>query len=289
MNNVIRYKLFFLILATAFLVNVFFANSSSPSSGVQKAKVSQAVIMTMRVHPKNILELQRCFEANAYDLKCPQNKVPPLVVAHFPKNMVSVKDASTRKETFIQAVLPLILVANYKVSQEREKLMELKAKATLTVDESTYLSHLCKKYQVNEGDLEELLKRVDIVPASMALAQAAIETGWGTSSAVRRKNALFGVTLPSGVKSYKCLEESTHAYLRNLNTHRAYREMRQKRALMREAGGKLCAQALMETLIHYCEYKGYYVRYVKNMMRENKLDQYDHSVLIPYALLAKNA
>jgi Bax protein len=140
--------------------------------------------------------------------------------------------------------------------------------------------------------IAELLRRVDILPPSLVLAQAAIESGWGTSRFVREGNNLFGqwVTgdtpgqVPSDadpadgyrVAAYDTIAHSVRSYLRNLNTHRAYRQLRHWRADLRAAGEPLDSMILSASLVRYSERGEAYVEDLLRVIRGNRLDLLDH-------------
>jgi len=144
--------------------------------------------------------------------------------------------------------------------------------------------------------LEELVNRVDIVPPSMAIAQSGVESGWGTSFAARNGNALFGqiqtvgrhsVTVswkpgPSMPQPFTNVAEATDAYVMNLNTHTAYAAFRNERARMRESGDWPEGYRLIGQLLRYSELGGEYVQFVRQIMRENALGDFDHARLSSY-------
>ncbi len=270
-----------LFVTGCFLALGAFTPSGKVSETLDLSPPSCKPLMIKPLRFTKVEELQKCFQDAGYDSVENLKSVPALVVHHLPHNITKKMPTVQRKKAFIQAVLPLILHANHAVRQERTYIKHLQKKESLSPKDQAWLTKIEKKYNVKSGDFKELLSRVDEVPVSMALAQAAIETGWGTSYAVRKKNNLFGVTPPSGVARYKHLEESTHAYLRNLNTHRAYKDMRIMRSAMRKANKPLCAHGLMGKLIHYCEYKGWYVKYVRNMIAKNNLRRFDKVAYAP--------
>ncbi|MEK9723436.1 MAG: glucosaminidase domain-containing protein, partial [Rhodospirillaceae bacterium] len=158
-----------------------------------------------------------------------------------------------------------------------------------------WLVVLAERYKVDRNNYRELLKRVDIVPVSMALAQAAEESGWGTSRFSREGNAIFGEWTFSDakglvplrrdtgkshrVRAFKSLLHSVRAYARNLNTHRAYRGFRTKRLDMRTDGVPLRGRPLIETLTRYSERGPAYVKGLHKIMTVNNLDRLDEARL----------
>jgi Bax protein len=126
----------------------------------------------------------------------------------------------------------------------------------------------------------ELLRRVDVVPPSLAIAQAIIETGWGASAAARRLNALYGQLGGDGssvarLASFANIQESVAAYVHNLNTHFAYAGFRDLRQRMRAAGQPIDAEKLAATLTRYSELGAVYTREVQGLIRRERLAEYD--------------
>ena len=227
-------------------------------------------------------ELLKFFDTCGFDLqrvRCGEAFVPRLTLMELPKDMGKTKNIKARKKAFIQSLLPMILHINEKIMEKREKLLRLEKKTSLTSPEKQWLKELAVQYKVKTSSLRELKKRVDIVPPSLFLAQAIMETGWGTSSAARFKKSLFGVTLKSGVKSYETLQESIDAYIHNLNYNSAYQGMRDLRFQMRVTKKELCSHKLIGKLLKYCERRMWYVHKVRKTISKNNLKQFDRSRL----------
>ena len=141
----------------------------------------------------------------------------------------------------------------------------------------------------------ELLRRVDVVPPSMAIAQAAVESGWGTSYAARVGNSLFGQIQPNGRHSvnvpwrpgpampqpFSSVSDSVDAYFLNLNTHFAYGDFRAERARMRSGGKEPDGYHLIGQLLRYSELGHAYVNFVRSLIRENQLSDFDRARLPP--------
>lgn len=215
--------------------------------------------------------------------------VPRVFCANIPRDIQSsVKSIPEKKETFLKLILPMILAVNEEILTERRKLVALKHhvqnKVPLTEPQQKWLTALAHKYQMptkddidfTHFDFNELLERVDVIPPSMALAQACVETGWGFSYAARVKNSAYGMTPPSGiVKPYSDLLASTYYYARNLNYNPAYKKMRELRAQMRRKGTPLDSEKLMETLIIYCIHGKRYTQKVRDIIKKNALKRFD--------------
>ena len=221
--------------------------------------------------------------------------LPPVYLSRFPDNLADLNDAKQRKDIFIKTVLPLVLRANDEVRSTRQRMLSLILRArehgNLTSREHGFLNQLASQYDVTEGDFDELQKRVDVIPASLALAQGAEESGWGTSRFARQGNAVFGQRtfrkggglVPLGreagqryeVKSFSNLYTSVRSYILNLNTHTAYKSFRQKRAEYRSAGQSLDSHVLMGALKSYSERGQKYIDTIRVIIRSNRLDDFD--------------
>ena len=130
------------------------------------------------------------FEELNYDLKSVRagQKVKPIYLTKLPKDLKSMGDTHKKRDLFIKIVLPLILAENEKITTDRKKLFKILSKNFNTVGERVWLKRRFKEYKIEDRDLAKLKMRMDIIPVSIALAQAANESGWGTSRfAFRRK------------------------------------------------------------------------------------------------------
>jgi uncharacterized FlgJ-related protein len=179
----------------------------------------------------------------------------------------------------------------------------------VTSEEQAWLSELAAKYKVLESASErlgndafaELLMRVDIVPPSLALAQAASESGWGTSRFAAQGNSLFGQwTWGKGLKpaeqrtsklgdyrieAFDSTGQAAYSYALNLNTGRAYHDLRLKRADLRRRNLRISGTVLAETLLHYSERGQAYVDELKALIRNNRLDGSDDAYLRHMAVI----
>jgi Bax protein len=251
------------------------------------------------ISPKTADELAGFFRDVAYTLTDVRQgeAVPPIKVDRVPGDLGS-KDGNERKSLFITALLPVVLEANQRVLADREQLLYLrdkldKAPQMLTAVERIWLEDLADRYETTIEKIDELVRRVDIVPPSMAIAQAGVESGWGTSYAARAGNALFGQIQAVGRHSvavswkpgagmpqpFASVGESTDAYVVNLNTHPAYAGFRNERAAMRERGEHPDGFRLIGTLLRYSERGQGYVQFVRQIMRENELSVFDRARL----------
>ena len=176
------------------------------------------------------------------------------------------------------------------------KLFSILNKSKNTKAEQEWLNVKFKQYGVVNKDLSTLKIRMDEVPVSMAIAQAAKETGWGTSRFAQEGNALFGQWTWSGegikpsdakadsthkVMRFKILQASVKAYQRNLNTHSSYKDFRSARAELRDEGKKLDSMILTEYLDKYAETGKEYVKILQKIIRQNDLTDFDDAKLMP--------
>lgn len=246
--------------------------------------------------------LHRTFERIGYDLdtiKTGDADVPRLFLASLPTDLGQVRETKRRKALFFKAVLPLVLQVNDEILADRARLHDLSVRVDrgeqpAAVDR-LWLIVLAERYHVKRGDLKSLAARVDIIPPSLALAQAAEESGWGTSRFVREGNAIFGEwtyakekgLVPRGrdtgkkhrVRKFASLLASVRAYARNLNTHRAYRRLRAERWRMRKGDETLRGGILADTLSAYSERGAGYVSTIRTIMGGNKLHRLDDARL----------
>lgn len=242
------------------------------------------------ISPRTADELAGFFRDVSYTLTEVRlgEAVPPIKVDRVPDDL-NTKDGNERKSLFITAILPVVLEVNQRVLADREQLLYLRDKIAaaplrMTAIERIWLEGLAERYETSVDKLDELVRRVDIVPPSMAIAQGGVESGWGTSFAARNGNALFGQILATGrgagtPQPFGSVGEATDAYITNLNTHPAYAGFRTERAAMRERGDHPEGYRLIGTLLRYSERGQGYVQFVRQIMRENELADFDKSRL----------
>ncbi len=204
-----------------------------------------------------------------------------------------------RKRVFVQSLLPLILRVNERILAERRRLISLRdrleAGSPVPSSERAWLDLLAARYGAEAGDFDDLLRRVDAVPPSLALAQAAEESGWGTSRFARDGNALFGqYTYVKGegivpakrspgrrfeVKAFSALIDGVAGYAHNLNSHRAYSAFRAERAKMRAAGMPFDGAALAGSLLRYSERGEAYIKAIRRIIGTNDFGDFDRARL----------
>ena len=147
----------------------------------KKQKTNELILPDLNLKTETVLSL---FEDVNYDLNKVrfEKKVKPIYFTQFPKDLDEIQSVKLKKETFIKIVLPLIVAENEKILDDRFKLIEILSRKITTDKEKQWLRQKFLEYKVKKGNVNELKIRMDIIPTSIALAQAAKESGWGTSS-----------------------------------------------------------------------------------------------------------
>ena len=236
-----------------------------------------------------------------YDLKGVRagQKVKPIYLTKLPKDLKTLGDTKEKRELFIKIVLPLILDENSKITEDRTKLFKILNKNFNTVGERVWLKRRFREYKIEDKDLAKLKMRMDIIPVSIALAQAANESGWGTSRFALEGNALFGQWTWSKkgispknkdpdqnhkILQFQVLKASVRAYKNNLNTHNAYKEFRETRAQLRQQDKQIIGLDLTKYLKNYAAIKEKYVVIIEDIIEKNSLTDFDKANLLPIKL-----
>ena len=241
--------------------------------------------------------------------------VPRVYLTSMPGSLNELPVAQN-KRLFTATILPLILYSNELITDDRKKLEELhdrfQQNLRFSPHQIDWLKQMLRAYRVrlnnplSQKAFDELLLRVDTIPPSLALAQAAIESGWGTSRFVQQGNAIYGQLswddaddgiVPEQrdegkthkIKAFEHLLASVRAYSRNLNTHKAYQQFRLMRAHARHANEDVSGQLLVHGLIDYSERKELYVEELEQIIRVNRFARYDEASLTPKWWNAGNA
>jgi Bax protein len=260
-------------------------------------------VLSFDEQPTDVIRLsaatiEELFKSTNYDLDdVRKNKlVKPIRLSLLPKEMAKIENTKKRKELFIQIILPLVIKENNNIRIDRIKLFSVLNKSKNTKVEQNWLNLKFKQYGVVNKDLATLKIRMDEVPVSMAIAQAAKETGWGTSRFAQEGNALFGQWTWRGegikpsdaeddsthkVMRFKILQASVKAYQRNLNTHSSYKNFRSARAELRDEKKKLDSIILSEYLDKYAQTGKEYVKTLQQIIRQNNLTDFDDAKLLP--------
>jgi len=253
---------------------------------------------TVRLSASTIKQL---FEDTGYNLKDVRKKklVKPVALTLLPQEIKMIENTKKRKNFFIQIVLPLIIQENNNIRFDRKTLFNIINKNNNTTLEKQWLENKYKQYGVNSRDLSVLKIRMDEIPVSLAIAQAAKETGWGTSRFAQEGNALFGQWTWSGeglkpkdaekgkghkVMKFNVLQASVRAYQRNLNTHSSYKAFRKARAEFRDLKKPLDSLELSRYLNKYAETGDKYVEVLQKIIEQNKLKDFDDAKLLPSSI-----
>ena len=256
---------------------------------------------TVRLSASTIKQL---FKDTKYTLKNVRETkiVKPVNLELLPNEMKMIESTKERKKLFIQIVLPLILEENNQIKFERKKLFAILNRSNNSNTEKKWLNMKFKQYGVKNKDLSTLKIRMDEIPVSLAIAQAAKETGWGTSRFALEGNALFGQWTFSGnglkpldvdddkshkVMKFQVLQASVRAYFRNLNTHSSYRDFRKIRASARDNNEKLDSIILADYLNEYAATGVEYTKILKQIINQNALKDFDDVKLLPNSELLK--
>ncbi len=206
--------------------------------------------------------------------------VPQVFVPEITVNLDRIRDVDAKKAAFFRILLPW-------VARENDRLRDLRAKILETPDDVS--PSVYADYDVELGDTDTLLRRVDVIPASLVLAQAALESGWGTSRFARKGNNFFGMRTfnedapgiaPKEAEGFKVMvfddiAHSVRAYMHNLNTFHPYDDLRAARAAMRDGGDLPNGRGLTDYLTAYSEVPKKYGGKLRAIMDANDLDRFD--------------
>ena len=255
----------------------------------EKEKVTELILPDLNLKTETVLNL---FEDVEYDLNTVryEKKVKPIYFTQFPKDLDEIQSVKLKKETFIKIVLPLIVAENEKILDDRFKLKKITSKKITTDQEKQWLRQKFLEYKVKKGNVEELKIKMDIIPVSIALAQAAKESGWGTSRFALEGNAIFGQWTWNGkgiepllkdksknhkILRFPILRASVKAYQNNLNTHKSYIKFREKRENLRSKNKKINGLELAKTLGNYAETGSEYTKILAQIIVQNRLMDFE--------------
>ena len=253
------------------------------------SKVKELVLPNLNLKTETVLSL---FDDVEYDLKTVRRQkiVKPIYFTQFPKDLDEIKDVKLKKETFIKIVLPLVVAENEKILSDRIKLKKITSKKMTSEKEKSWLRQKLREYKVKKSDFKELEKRMDIIPVSIALAQAAKESGWGTSRFALEGNAIFGQWTWTGqgieplnkeknkdhkILRFPILRASVKAYKNNLNTHKVYAQFREKRNKLRKRNKSIKGLELTETLDKYAQTGKEYTEILEQIIKQNYLSDFE--------------
>ena len=249
----------------------------------------QTILPDLNIKTETVLNL---FKDVNYDLNIVryEKKVQPIYFTQFPKDLDEIQSVKLKKETFIKIVLPLIVAENEKILDDRYKLNKITSRKKTTDEEKQWLRQKFLEYKVKKGNVEELKTKMDIIPASIALAQAAKESGWGTSRFALEGNAIFGQWTWNGqgiapldrdksknhkILKFPILRASVKAYKKNLNTHKSYTKFRLMRKDLREKNKKITGLTLTKTLDNYAQTGNEYTKILEQIITQNRLMDFE--------------
>ena len=223
-----------------------------------------------------------------------------IIFSSLPDDFMEIQPVNERKKLFINTLLPIIYAENLKILEDRKKILDWWSESqgeNFSRDFwPAWLFELSEKYDAVDSNLGNLLIKVDVIPISMALSQAAIESGWGTSRYLREGNAVYGqYTFEKNkgiepakrdssqkffIRKFENLSESTKSYFKNINTHLAYEGLREERKKLRMNGEVLSGLKLADFLTSYSERKQEYVKDVKKIIESNNFMKFDNSSFV---------
>tara|TARA_B100000963_G_scaffold361958_1_gene401306 strand:+ start:9260 stop:10777 length:1518 start_codon:yes stop_codon:yes gene_type:complete len=252
-------------------------------------KTAEVILPNLNLKTETVLNL---FKDVNYDLNTVryEKKVKPIYFTQFPRDLDEIQSVKLKKETFIKIVLPLVVAENEKILADRIKLKKITSRRITTDEEKQWLRQKFLEYKVKKSSVEELKIRMDIIPTSIALAQAAKESGWGTSRFALEGNAIFGQWTWTGrgiaplerdksknhkILKFPILRASVKAYKNNLNTHKSYEKFRQKRKQLREGNKKISGLELTKTLDNYAETGSEYTKILAQIITQNRLSDFE--------------
>ena len=263
--------------------------AEKPQLKVKRNNVAEVILPDLNLKTETVIQL---FKDVDYDLGKVRNEklVKPIYFTQFPRDLDNLQSVQLKKETFIKIVLPLIVAENEKILDDREKLKVLSEKKFTSDLEKQWMRQKLLEYKVKKGNLDELKRRMDIIPVSIALAQAAKESGWGTSRFALEGNAIFGQWTWDGqgiaplkreggknhkILKFPILRASVKAYKNNLNTHKSYLKFREKRNSLREKNKKITGLALTGTLKNYAQTGSEYTKILNQIITQNRLSDFE--------------
>ena len=255
----------------------------------KKKDLNEVILPNLNLKTETVLNLFKDVEYDLGKVRS-QKLVKPIYFTQFPRDLDELQSTKLKKETFIKIVLPLIVAENEKILADRKKLTILSNKKYTTDSEKQWIRQKLLEYKVKKGDLEELLTRIDVIPTSIALAQAAKESGWGTSRFALEGNAIFGQWTWSGqgiapldrdsnkkhkILKFPILRASVKAYQNNLNTHKSYSKFREKRSILRGKNKEIVGLELTDTLNNYAQTGSEYTEILNQIIKQNRLTDFE--------------
>ena len=249
---------------------------------------------------ENVTKRFAAYGYNLAEIKRGEADVPNLFLEKLPRELTTLNDADVKKELFISSLLPPILKVNEYILYERKRLLEIMRSIEIngdaSLDELYWLRRKMIRYRMEEFNIDELHSRMNIIPTSLALTQAAIETGWGASRFAQDANALYGqwtwndasgmvplareAGATHSIKRFSNLISAVEGYALNLNTHAAYQDFRTERAKFPNSENIVVNEDLLFTLLYYSELGFEYIDSLSSVIRVNGLRSFDNAKLL---------
>jgi Bax protein len=285
-----------MLVAKLLLALLFIPLITGSAMGPQPEELAEAQLC-FSDRPTSHIELEELFSSHNYGWGTLEDGIPSIFLEALPADLDRIPQVKKKKTVFFLSMLPVILRANEQIKKQKTTMVHLLNRhdngELLTINEQEQLSAIAGEYKVSGNPTEDpqaremLLNRVDTLPTSMVLAQAATESAYGTSRFARLGNNLFGEwsfvpgtgmvpnDRPEGrtyeLRCFSSIYDSVASYMKNLNTHRAYKPLRDLRARMRAAGQPLQGVVLAAGLTRYSERGEEYVKQIQNIIRSNRL------------------
>ena len=246
-------------------------------------------------------EMIEIFDKNEFTINnFVEGKIKKMIIfSSLPDDFMEIEPIKLRKDLFIKSMIPIIFIENEKVLIDRKKILnwwtETDGEEIAKEFWPDWLISISDLYNFEGENIGDLLKRVDLIPISLALSQAVIESGWGTSRYARQGNAIFGqytYDQDSGlipekrekkdnhlIKKFGSLNLSVRSYIKNLNTHSAYEGLRKKRRDLRMEGSQITGHKLLPFLYKYSERGNDYIKDLTKLIDENNFKKFDNVYL----------
>lgn len=247
------------------------------------------------VEASEIAELKSHYEKRGKDFDTVisgEVPAPRLVVVGLPGDLVGEVPIEERKSAFLATVLPAVLIANREIMVERLRLLRLigaeRQGRDIPAEDRDWLAEMAERYGTAPAAPGKLRHRIDVIPVSLAVAQAAVESGWGAARFAQEGTALYGIHGHNGedavaaqekdglyLRGYDSVLASVRDYARLLNSHQAYAAFRETRARRQAAGHAMSGTVLAGTLTRYSELNETYVKILRRVIRDNGLERLD--------------
>ncbi len=308
MTSAFQKKITLALLFSALLLGS--CGEAAPPQRAEKAIIQEPQSRSLAprsIAPDSYMELKEILAEQKYDWSTLGDGIPPLVLEGFPEDFAKIEQIKEKKHLFFLSLLPMVLMVNEEISEQRQDLKTIftlhKGGATLSEEQKDRVATLGRKYRIKTDPLvdpnaqRQLLRRVDVLPPSLVLAQAASESAYGTSRFAQQGNNLFGEwtfipgtgLVPEGrpegetyeVRLFESSHDSIRSYIHNLNTHWAYRSLREKRAARRARGERLRGIELAHGLLLYSTRREAYVEDIQAIIRANHLQDLSRVNLRP--------